>query len=190
MDCPECGHQTRTLETRRADDGSAVRRRRACPECGTRFTTFERRAPAPAWVVKRGGERQAFDAAKLRAAIGRAAHKRPVTPAQLDAIVGRIELAAERAKGSELTSEQVRDLCLEGLGEIDAGAYLQFAGVELSDFGSVRAALERFEARKVGDRSTISAAGSVREGEDAHSSETGSESSGSSESRKQREESI
>jgi len=187
VDCPECGHQTRTLETRKADDGAAVRRRRECPACGTRFTTFERRAPAPAWIVKRGGERQPFDAAKLRAAIGRAAHKRPVTPAQLDAIVGRIELAAELAERSELTSERVRGLCLEGLGEIDAGAYLQFAGVELSDFGSVRAALERFEARKVGDRDAISAAGSVREGEDAHSSETGSE---SSESRRQREESI
>ncbi|CAN5485418.1 transcriptional regulator NrdR [soil metagenome] len=172
MYCPSCGHQTRTLETRRAEDGAAVRRRRSCPGCGSRFTTFERRAPEPAWVVKRGGERQAFDAAKLRAAIGRAAHKRPVTPAQLDAIVGRIELAAERAEGSELTSERVRDLCLEGLGEIDAGAYLQFAGVELSDFGSVRAALERFEARKVGDPLAKTADGSVRDGEDSHSSET------------------
>lgn len=175
MDCPECGAQTRVLESRRADDGAAVRRRRECPACGTRFTTFERRVAPPAWVVKRGGERQAFDAAKLRAAIGRAAHKRPVTPAQLDAIVSRIELAAERAPASELTADQVRELCLEGLGEIDAGAYLQFAGVELSDFGSVRAALERFETRKVGDRSPISMAGSVRDGEDAHSSETGSD---------------
>lgn len=172
VNCPYCGHQTRTLETRRAEDGAAARRRRSCPGCGTRFTTFERRAPEPAWVVKRGGERQAFDAAKLRAAIGRAAHKRPVTPAQLDAIVARIALAAERAPGSQLPSERVRDLCLEGLGEVDAGAYLQFAGVELSDFGSVRAALERFEARKVGDQLAKTGDGSVRDGEDSHSSET------------------
>lgn len=177
MICPACSAETKVVESRPAESGAAVRRRRECLGCGERFTSFERRAHEPAWVLKRSGERRAFDAAKLRAALGRAAHKRPVTPAELDAIVSRIELAAERAPGSQLSAGQVRELCLEGLGEIDAGAYLQFAGVELSDFDSVRAALERFEDRKERDRAPVSAAGSVRVGEDAHSSETGSDSS-------------
>lgn len=177
MDCPSCGAATKVLESRRTEAGAALRRRRECKRCGERFTSFERRAPEPAWVRKRGGKRRPFDAAKLRAALARAAHKRPVTPAQLDAIVNRIELAAERAPGSELDAEQVRQLCLEGLGEVDAGAYLQFAGVELSDFDSVRAALARIESRKERDREAVSASGSVRVGEDAHSSEMESGSS-------------
>lgn len=152
-----------------------MRRRRECPGCGRRFTTFERREREPAWVRKRSGERQPFNADKLRAALGRAAHKRPVAPADLDALVERIGFEAERAKGSELSSERVRALCLEGLGEIDAGAYLQFAGVELADFDSVRAALERFESRKDGDLRPFSAPSSVRDGEDADSSLTESE---------------
>ena len=157
------------LESRRAPDG-AVRRRRRCRSCGERFTTFERREPGPAWVRKRDGERQPFNAEKLRAGLGRAAHKRPVAPAALDAIADRIELAAERAPGSELGSEAVREMCLEGLGALDAGAYLQFAGVELDDFDSVRAAMDRLEtgrSRKDRDPAAKTATGSVRDGEDA-----------------------
>jgi transcriptional repressor NrdR len=179
MDCPSCEAKTKVLESRSAP-GGAMRRRRECTGCGERFTTFERREREPAWVRKRGGERQPFDVSKLRAGLGRAAHKRPVAPAALDAIAERVALAAERAPGSELGSERVRDMCLEGLSELDAGAYLQFAGVELGDFDSVRAAMDRHElrgSRKDRDRPAKTAAGSVRDGEDAPElpPETGSE---------------
>jgi transcriptional repressor NrdR len=153
------------LETRSANAGAAVRRRRRCRSCGERFTSFERREREPAWVLKRDGERQPFDAAKLRAGLRRAAHKRPVSPAQLDAIVERIEFEAER--GGELDSEVIRQMCLEGLGELDPGAYLQFAGVELSDLDSAQALVARLQGRKDRDFSPLPSVSSVRGKEDA-----------------------
>src|SRR5262245_36842532 len=125
--CPRCHAPTRVLESRRAPDGAAVRRRRECSKCAHRFTTFEHREPDPLYVIKRGGERQRFDRAKLRAALLGAAHKRPVIASDIEAIVDRVELAASDG-GGELSSERVGELCLAGLRELDWGAYLQFAG--------------------------------------------------------------
>jgi transcriptional repressor NrdR len=127
VNCPSCHSPTRVLESRRATDGAAVRRRRQCARCGHRFTTFERREPEPRYVIKRDGERQRFDRAKLHAALVKAAHKRPVDAADIEAIVDRVELAAEGTRG-ELSSERIGELCLEELSGIDRGAYLQFAG--------------------------------------------------------------
>jgi transcriptional repressor NrdR len=115
------------LESRRADDGAAVRRRRECTACGRRFTTFERREPGPLYVIKRTGARQRFDRDKLRAALLRAAHKRPVSSDQVDAIVRHIQVEAEGA-GGELAAERIGELCMDDLREIDAGAYMQFRG--------------------------------------------------------------
>ena len=141
MDCPACGAQTNVLETRKGT-GGAVRRRRSCPDCGERFTTHERRDPEPVYVVKRDGSRQRFDAEKLRGGLQRAAHKRPVRRTQIDELVQQISSEIE-SSGGELPSDRVRRLCLEGLGDLDAGAYLQFAGVELSDLDAVREHLDR-----------------------------------------------
>jgi len=114
------------LESRRAPDGTSVRRRRECSGCSRRFTTFERREPEPAYVIKRDGERQRFERTKLRAALLNAAHKRPVTASDVEAIVDRVE--ASLADRSELSSAEVGELCMEGLRDLDLGAYLQFAG--------------------------------------------------------------
>ena len=127
MNCPACGAHTQVLETRPAEGGSAIRRRRRCRQCGRRFTSFERREPEPAWVVKRSGERQRFDRAKLRSGLVRASHKRDVDPRDLELIVGRIEDEAEVSDG-ELSTARIGELCLEGLERLDRGAYLQFAG--------------------------------------------------------------
>jgi len=131
-----------------------VRRRRQCTRCGHRFTTFEHRERESIQVAKRNGKRQRFDRAKLRAALLGAAHKRPVIASDIEAIVDRVELAAEDA-GGELSAERIGELCLEGLRELDRGAYLQFAGTlpsipdgaeasepVLAAAGSVRAARE------------------------------------------------
>ena len=127
MECPDCQSPTRVLESRRADAGGAVRRRRECARCGRRFTTFERREPEPVYVVKRSGERQRFDRTKLRAALLRAAHKRPVAPEDVERIVERVESAA-LDEGGELAAERIGELSLDGLMDLDLGAYLQFAG--------------------------------------------------------------
>jgi transcriptional repressor NrdR len=166
MHCPSCSGETQVLETRSADGGVSVRRRRQCKDCGRRFTTFERREPEPAWIVKRSGERQAFNPEKLQAGLLRAAHKRPVTPADVDAIVNRIAFEVERS-GGELPADAVREMCLDGLSRVDAGAYLQFAGVELSDLDAVRAELSRLDHRKDRDFSPLTSVSSVRSEEDA-----------------------
>jgi transcriptional repressor NrdR len=125
--CPACQSSTRVLESRASEAGGAVRRRRECPSCGRRFTTYERREPEPIHVIKRDGERQRFDRTKLRAALLNAAHKRPVEPAAIEPIVGRIEAEVERS-GGELSTERIGELCLAELRQLDPGAYLQFAG--------------------------------------------------------------
>lgn len=153
MECPSCGGRTRTLESRKAEGGAAVRRRREClsADCGRRFTTFERREREPAVVIKRSGERQPFDRVKLRASLMGAAHKRPVSAVDVERLVDSIEGEAELA-GGEIEAARVGDLCLAGLRELDANAWLQFLTVyrELGDIESVRAELERIEAAPAG----------------------------------------
>jgi transcriptional repressor NrdR len=125
--CPRCDSPTTILETRKAEAGTALRRRRQCSECGHRFTTYERAVPDALEVVKRDGHRQPFDREKLRSGLVRASHKRDVDPRDLDLIVDGIESEA-RAAGGELSAERIAELCLEGLRRLDRGAYQQFAG--------------------------------------------------------------
>jgi transcriptional repressor NrdR len=127
MDCPRCDRPSRVLESRRAAEGDAIRRRRECSSCGHRFTTYERRQRNPLHVRKRDGERQRFDRTKLRAALLRSTHKRQVSATDVEALVDRVEVAVE-AGGGELSAERIGDLCLQGLRDLDHGAYLQFLG--------------------------------------------------------------
>ena len=155
MNCPACGSPTRTLETRAADGGAAIRRRRQCRRCGERFTTFERMAAEPLTVIKRSGRRQPFDRGKLRGALVRASHKRDVDPRALEAIADEVEREA-RSAGGEIAAERIGELCLRGLEPLDRGAFLQFAGT-LPDARLAQSAQTR------GSRGP----GSIRAGEDA-----------------------
>jgi transcriptional repressor NrdR len=125
--CPACGGPTRVVATRSADGGASLRRRRVCVSCGHRVTTYERVEGDRLWVRKRGGARQRFDVAKLRASLGRAAHKRPISGEQLDELAERVAGEVERA-GGELAAERIGLLCLDGLASLDRGAYLQYLG--------------------------------------------------------------
>jgi transcriptional repressor NrdR len=127
VNCPRCDSSTKTLETRKADGGAALRRRRECVSCGHRFTTYERAVPEILEVIKRDGHSQPFDRAKLRGALVRASHKRDVDPRHLEEIVERVEAEARDA-GGRLSAARIGELCLDGLEKIDRGAYLQFAG--------------------------------------------------------------
>ena len=137
MECPYCKAETRVLESRRADGGSAVRRRRQCRACDRRFTSFERRQPDPAWVIKRDGARQAFDRTKLLSALLRASHKRNVDPRRLEPIVNRAETEAASA-GGELSAQRLGEICLEELRRLDHGSFLQFAGTLPDPVGNPR----------------------------------------------------
>lgn len=114
------------LESRSSESGAATRRRRECSDCGHRFTTYERQEQS-LFVRKRSGRRQPFDRAKLHGALARAAHKRPVSEAEIEAIADSVQAALAEADG-ELESEAIGELCLERLREVDRGAYMQFAG--------------------------------------------------------------
>ncbi len=127
MICPLCDNRSRVVESRPAEDGAAVRRRRECGSCGHRFTSFERVAPSIAIVSKRDGRRQEFDPDKVRAGLQRAAHKLPAAEAALEAICRTIDL--EAAAGGELSTQRIGELCLGGLREADTVAYLRFATV-------------------------------------------------------------
>jgi transcriptional repressor NrdR len=126
VNCPRCDSPTRTLETRRVPDG-AVRRRRECTNCGHRFTTYERAVPEVLGVIKRDGSRQPFNREKLLGSLNRASHKRDVDPRQLSLIVDGVERELRNQAG-ELSAQRIAELCLDGLRELDRGAYLQFAG--------------------------------------------------------------
>jgi transcriptional repressor NrdR len=124
-----------------------MRRRRECTECGRRFTTYERYERGPLSVRKRDGSSEAFDPGKLLGGLLRAAHKRPVQVAEVEAVVDRIEAEVEAA-GGELDSRQIGELALRGLRRLDPVAYVRFASVynDFADLAEFEAALHRLEA--------------------------------------------
>lgn len=127
--CPSCSSlDDKVVDSRTADDGSAIRRRRECLTCGHRFTTFERSEELTVVVVKRSGDRVPFDRAKVEAGIVAAAKGRPVTLEQIGVVAAELE-AEMRQAGGEVTSEQVGLAVLDRLRELDQVAYVRFASV-------------------------------------------------------------
>ncbi len=127
--CPGCAHlDDRVIDSRQADDGAAIRRRRECLACGRRFTTFERVEEAPLIVLKRSGSAQPFSRSKLVAGMRAAAKNRPIGDDQLEAVAVEIEEQA-RLKAPEVTSAEVGRLVLDRLRRLDEVAYLRFASV-------------------------------------------------------------
>jgi transcriptional repressor NrdR len=127
--CPACGElDDKVVDSRLADEGAAIRRRRECLGCGRRFTTYERPEEAPLVVLKRGGSREPFRRSKLVAGMRAAAKNRPVAPEQLEVLAAEIEESL-RLEGSEHTSARVGALVLERLRHVDEVAYVRFASV-------------------------------------------------------------
>ncbi len=127
--CPGClGLEDKVVDSRLADDGAAIRRRRECLECGRRFTTFERLEESPVIVLKRSGGREPFARAKIAAGIRSAVKNRPVSDDQIEAMAAEIEEAL-RMEGPELASERIGIRVLERLRALDEVAYLRFASV-------------------------------------------------------------
>lgn len=143
MHCPVCeSDDTKVIDSRPADDGLAIRRRRSCPECSFRFTTFERyvmRSEVQVLtVVKRNGTSELFDGAKIVGGVTAAAKGRPVSGDHIDALVDGIRDMVG-AQGGSATSEQVGQAVLARLRSLDHVAYLRFASVykgfdEVDDF--------------------------------------------------------
>ena len=117
----------KVVDSRMADDGAAIRRRRECLGCGRRFTTFERLEEAPLVVVKRSGERESFDIPKLVAGIGAAAKNR-LSDEQVAALATEVEEEA-RLSGPEITTQEIGLAVLDRLRHVDHVSYLRFASV-------------------------------------------------------------
>ncbi|HQU00487.1 MAG TPA: transcriptional regulator NrdR [Acidimicrobiales bacterium] len=129
MRCPFCtADDDRVVDSRLAEDGVAIRRRRECAACGQRFTTYERIEEAGLFVVKRSGEREPFDRLKISAGVRSAAKNRPVDEEALDLIVVKVE-EAMRLFGRDVTSEEVGVATLDALRDVDEVAYVRFASV-------------------------------------------------------------
>ncbi|MBW3667995.1 MAG: transcriptional regulator NrdR [Actinobacteria bacterium] len=129
MRCPSCASvDDKVVDSRLAEDGAAIRRRRECLNCSRRFTTFERIEDVPLVVVKRSGHRAPFDRTKIVAGLRAATKNRPVSDDQLEALAAEVEESL-RLEGPELTSQQIGLAVLERLRALDHVAYLRFASV-------------------------------------------------------------
>lgn len=130
MRCPFCGaDDTQVKDSRPAEDGASIRRRRACPACGSRFTTFERVQLREITVVKTDGSREPFDREKLTRSIRVALRKRPVDDDRIERIVTGIQRRLETEAEAEVPSRQIGELVMETLKEVDQVAYVRFASV-------------------------------------------------------------
>ena len=129
MRCPACSHlDDKVVDSRQADDGVTIRRRRECLACGQRFTTFERLEEVPLVVVKRSGDRVPFDRAKIVEGIGSATKGRPVSDEAIAEAAADLE-DQFRLAGPEITSEQIGLAVLDRLRDLDQVAYVRFASV-------------------------------------------------------------
>ena len=130
MKCPFCGYvDSKVIDSRPAEDGTTIRRRRECLDCQKRFTTYEVVERMPLVVIKRNGSRESFDRVKIINGIVRACEKRPVTMAQIEDIADDIEQELRGRLESEVQSERVGELVMARLKELDEVAYVRFASV-------------------------------------------------------------
>jgi transcriptional repressor NrdR len=128
--CPACDSlDDKVVDSRQAEDGSAIRRRRECLACGRRYTTFERLEEVALVVIKRSGEREQFDRAKVAAGVLAAAKGRPIDDDAAGELAAEVEDELRLDGGGDVTSERVGRAVLERLREIDAVAAVRFASV-------------------------------------------------------------
>ncbi len=149
MKCAYCGcMQSRVVDSRQNEDGTAIRRRRECENCGRRFTTYERIDLVPLMIVKKDQTREAFDVEKLRSGIVKSCEKRPISLGEIDELVRDIEQKLNNQPDSEITSKMVGELVMDGLKKLDEVAYVRFASVyrQFRDIQSFRDELNKLLA--------------------------------------------
>ncbi|MBR5113924.1 MAG: transcriptional regulator NrdR [Oscillospiraceae bacterium] len=130
MRCPFCSYsESKVIDSRPAEEGSTIRRRRECLSCGKRFTTYEIMERLPLLVVKKDGRRQSFDRVKLLNGMVRACEKRPVPMAELEAIVDDIEQELQNSLEREVSSVKIGEMVMDRLKNLDEVAYVRFASV-------------------------------------------------------------
>lgn len=140
MRCPFCANpDTQVKDSRPAEEGAVIRRRRLCPKCGGRFTTFERVQIRELTIVKKSGRRSPFDRDKLARSIEIATRKRPIETEKVEQMISGIVRRLESLGESEIASATLGEMVMEGLAELDHVAYVRYASVykdfrEVGDF--------------------------------------------------------
>ena len=130
MKCPFCNQDnTRVVDSRPADDNTAIRRRRMCDACGKRFTTYEKVETIPLIVIKKDQNREQFDRSKIEAGVLRACHKRPVSAEQIHKLVDEVETEIFNLEEREIPSSVIGEIVMDKLKDLEAVAYVRFASV-------------------------------------------------------------
>jgi transcriptional repressor NrdR len=130
MRCQYCGYlDSRVIDSRPTEEGSSIRRRRKCLNCGRRFTTYEKFETSPVMVVKKDMRREPFNGAKIKQGLIHACQKRPVSIAQIDTIVEKVEKLVHSSGDDEFSSRRIGEAVMEELKLLDEVAYVRFASV-------------------------------------------------------------
>ncbi|HLQ75372.1 MAG TPA: transcriptional regulator NrdR [Alloiococcus sp.] len=151
MLCQRCKHNgTKVVDSRPADDGKAIRRRRECEKCGYRFTTFERIEQSPILVIKKNGNREEFSREKLLRGVRRACEKRPISAEEQENIVNNVERRIRDNSLSEIDSTEVGKYVMDELVDVDDVAYIRFASVyrEFKDIEVFMKEMKALEEKK------------------------------------------
>jgi len=130
MKCPFCAYgESKVIDSRPAEEGATIRRRRECLSCQKRFTTYETMERLPLLVIKRNGTRQPFDKVKLVEGLLRACEKRPVPLGDIEAVAAEIEQELQNRMEREISAIEVGELVMDKLRDLDEVAYVRFASV-------------------------------------------------------------
>lgn len=130
MKCPYCGHpDTRVIDSRPAEDGTSIRRRRSCDECGKRFTTYEKVETIPLIIIKKDDTREQYKREKIESGILRACYKRPVSADTIARTVNAVESKIFSLEEKEIPSSTIGEIVMEELRNVDEVAYVRFASV-------------------------------------------------------------
>ena len=151
MKCPYCAYlESKVVDSRPADEGASIRRRRECLSCHKRFTTYETMESLPLMVVKKDGSRQSFDRNKVLSGLIRACEKRPVPFGKLEEIANEIEQVLQNDMDREIPSAKIGELVMDRLREVDEVAYVRFASVyrQFKDIGTFMTELNKLLAEK------------------------------------------
>lgn len=151
MRCLYCGNmESKVVDSRSAEDGTAIRRRRECLNCGKRFTTYEKIESVPIIVIKKDGSRQQYDRDKLQRGIMNACASRPVSMDTVDGILDEIEGSIRNSLEREISSVKIGEMVMERLRLIDEVSYVRFASVykQFKDIDTFRMELEKMKNKK------------------------------------------
>lgn len=155
MKCPYCRqNDSSVIDSRELRGGESIRRRRRCNNCGERYTTYERIELASFMVIKKSGQREEYNQQKLRSRIRVACTKRPVSEAQIDALIARIERQLLALGEAEIPSSTIGDIVIRELQEVDQIAYIRFASVyrNFADLEDLRQAVDQLAHTRAASR--------------------------------------